>query len=65
MRPGVTCPNALDPSKLCIGIFRMVQRRVGWRKGFRRIGARFERLAVNLHGMLQLALIRRYLPLLF
>lgn len=38
---------------------------VGWLKEFRRIGTRFEKLAVNFHGMLQLAIIRRYLRLLF
>ncbi|WP_428940980.1 transposase [Fontivita pretiosa] len=38
---------------------------VGWLKEFRRIGTRFEKLAVNFHGMLQLAMIRRYLKLLF
>ena len=38
---------------------------VGWLKEFRRIGTRFEKLAVNFHGMLQLAMIRRYFKLLF
>jgi transposase len=38
---------------------------VGWLKEFRRIGTRFEKLAVNFHGMLQLAIIRRYLRILF
>jgi transposase len=38
---------------------------VGWLKEFRRIGTRFEKLAVHFHGMLQLAMIRRYLRLLF
>jgi transposase len=38
---------------------------VGWLKEFRRIGTRFEKLAVNFHGMLQLAMVRRYLRLLF
>lgn len=38
---------------------------VGWLKEFRRIGTRFEKLAVNFHGMLQLAMIRRYLRLVF
>ena len=38
---------------------------VGWLKEFRRIGTRFEKLAVNFHGMLQLAIINRYLRLLF
>jgi transposase len=38
---------------------------VGWLKEFRRIGTRFEKLAVHFHGMLQLAMIKRYLKLLF
>lgn len=38
---------------------------VGWLKEFRRIGTRFEKLAVHFHGMLQLAMMRRYLKLLF
>jgi transposase len=38
---------------------------VGWLKEFRRIGTRFEKLAVNFRGMLQLAMIQRYLRLLF
>jgi transposase len=38
---------------------------VGWLKEFRRIGTRFEKLAVHFHGMLQLAMICRYLKLLF
>ncbi|MCH8252944.1 MAG: transposase, partial [Planctomycetes bacterium] len=37
----------------------------GWLKESRRIGTRFEKLAVNFHGMLQLAMIRRYLRILF
>jgi transposase len=43
----------------------VVEQCVGWLKEFRRIGTRFEKLAVNFHGMLQLAMIRRYLRLLF
>ncbi len=38
---------------------------VGWLKEFRRIGTRFEKLAVNFHGMLQLAMISRYFRILF
>lgn len=38
---------------------------VGWLKEFRRIGTRFEKLAVNSYGMLQLAMIKRYLKILF
>jgi hypothetical protein len=38
---------------------------VGWLKENRRIGTRFEKLAVHYHGMLELAMIRRYLRLLF
>ena len=43
----------------------VVEQCVGWLKDFRRIGTRYEKLAVNFHGMLQLAMIRRYLRLLF
>lgn len=43
----------------------VVEQCVGWMKESRRIGTRFEKLAVNFHGMLQLAMIRRYLKLLF
>ena len=43
----------------------VVEQCVGWLKEYRRIGTRFEKLAVNFHGMLQLAMVRRYLKLLF
>jgi transposase len=43
----------------------VVEQCVGWLKEYRRIGTRFEKLAVNFHGMLQLAMIRRYLKLMF
>ena len=43
----------------------VVEQCVGWLKECRRVGTRFEKLAVNFHGMLQLAMIRRYLKLLF
>lgn len=43
----------------------VVEQCVGWLKEFRRIGTRFEKLAVNFHGMLQLAMIKRCLRLLF
>lgn len=43
----------------------VVEQCVGWLKEYRRVGTRFEKLAVNYHGMLQLAMIRRYLRLLF
>lgn len=43
----------------------VVEHCVGWLKEFRRIGTRFEKLAVNFHGMLQLAMIQRYFRLLF
>lgn len=42
-----------------------VEQCVGWLKEFRRIGTRYEKLAVNFHGMLQLAMMQRYLRLLF
>ena len=43
----------------------VVEQCVGWMKESRRIGTRFEKLAVNFHGMLQLGMIRRYLKILF
>ena len=43
----------------------VVEQCVGWLKESLCIGTRFEKLAVNFHGMLQLAMIRRYLKLLF
>ncbi len=43
----------------------VVEQCVGWLKECRRIGTRFEKLAVNFHGMLQLAMVGRYLKLLF
>lgn len=43
----------------------VVEQCVGWMKECRRIGTRFEKLAVNFHGMLQLAMIHRYLKILF
>ena len=43
----------------------VVEQCVGWLKESRRIGTRFEKLAVHFHAMLQLAMIRRYLKLLF
>ena len=36
----------------------VVERCVGWLKGFRRIGSRFEKLAVNYAAMLTLGMIR-------
>lgn len=43
----------------------VVEQCVGWLKENRRICTRFEKLAVNFHGMLQLAMIKQYLRLLF
>jgi transposase len=43
----------------------VIEQCVGWLKECRRIGTRFEKLAVHFHGMLQLAMIRRYLKTLF
>lgn len=36
----------------------VVERCVGWLKGFRRVGTRFEKLAVNFVAMLKLGMIR-------
>jgi len=43
----------------------VIEQCVGWLKECRRIGTRFEKLAVHFHGMLQLAMIQRYLKILF
>ena len=43
----------------------VVEQCVGWLKDLRRIGTRYEKLAVNFHGMLQLGMIHRYLRMLF
>lgn len=43
----------------------VVEQCVGWLKESRRICTRFEKLAVNFHGMLQLAIIGQYFRLLF
>lgn len=43
----------------------VIEQCVGWMKECRRIGTRFEKLAVNFHGMLQLAMIGQYLKILF
>lgn len=43
----------------------VVEQCIGWLKECRRIGTRFEKLAVNFLGMVHLAMIGRYLKLLF
>lgn len=43
----------------------VVEHCVGWLKECRRIGTRFEKLAVNFLGMMKLAIIQRYLKVLF
>ncbi len=43
----------------------VVEQCVGWLKECRRVGTRFDKLAVNFHGMIQLAMVHRYLRLLF
>ena len=42
-----------------------VERCVGWPKQCRRVGTRYEKLAVNYLAFVRLAMIRRYLHLLF
>ena len=41
-----------------------MERCVGWLKENRRVGTRFEKLAIHFLGMVHLAIIRRYLRLL-
>jgi transposase len=43
----------------------VVEQCVGWLKELRRIGTRFEKLAVNFLAMLQLAMIKQYFKILF
>ena len=43
----------------------IVERCVGWLKGYRRIGTRFEKLAVNFQAMLQVGMIQRHLQVAF
>ena len=43
----------------------VVEQCVGWLKEYRRIGTRYEKLAVSYHGMLQLAIVCQYLRILF
>lgn len=43
----------------------VIEQSIGWLKEFRRIGTRYEKLLVNFEGMFQVAMIKRYLRLLF
>lgn len=43
----------------------VIEQCVGWLKEARRIGTRFEKLAVNFLAMLHLAMIKRYLRVMF
>ena len=43
----------------------IVEQSIGWLKECRRIGTRFERLAINFLAMVKLAMIKRSLRLLF
>jgi transposase len=43
----------------------VVEQCVGWLKENRRIGTRYEKLAVNFLAMIQLAMVKRYLRILF
>jgi transposase len=43
----------------------VIEQCVGWLKECRRIGTRYEKLAVNFHAMVSLAMIDRYLKILF
>jgi transposase len=43
----------------------VIEQCVGWLKECRRIGTRFEKLAINFLAMFKLAMIQRYLKLLF
>jgi transposase len=43
----------------------IVEKCIGWMKECRRIGTRFEKLAINFLAMVKLAMIKRSLRLLF
>ena len=43
----------------------IVEQTIGWLKECRRIGTRFEKLAINFLAMVKLAMIKRTLRLLF
>lgn len=43
----------------------VIEQCIGWLKEFRRIATRYEKLMVNFEGMFHLAVIKRYLRLLF
>lgn len=43
----------------------IIEQCIGWLKECRRIGTRFEKLAINFLAMLKLAMIQRYLNLAF
>ena len=52
------------PWKLDKGAYRrrsVIECRIDWLKECRRIGTRFEKLAINFPAMIELAVIRRYL----
>ncbi len=42
----------------------VIERCIGWLKECRRIGTRFEKLALNFLAMIKLAIIRRYLRII-
>jgi transposase len=43
----------------------VIEQCIGWLKECRRIGTRFEKLAINFLAMLKLGMIQRYLKLMF
>lgn len=43
----------------------IIERCIGWLKECRRIGTRFEKLAVNFLAMIKIAIIQRYLKIAF
>lgn len=43
----------------------VIEQSVGWLKEYRRVATRHEKLAVHYHGVIELAMISRYLDMLF
>ncbi len=59
------CPGHSVFDKDTYKRWSVIEQCVGWLKECRRIGTRFEKLAINFLAMLKLAIIERYLKLAF
>lgn len=57
--PGVTFDKATDKRRA------IVEQTIGWLKECRRVGTRFEKLAINFAAMVKLAMVKRALRIVF